>query len=72
MNKPNWNLKNLRDEHKLTQYDVGKAVGVSDVTISKIELGKIKPRVELAFKLAKYFDVSVAVILGEKQLEEMK
>jgi DNA-binding XRE family transcriptional regulator len=54
-------------------YDVGKAVGVSDVTISTIELGEVKPReLRWLIKLAKYFDVSAAVILGEKELEETK
>lgn len=67
--KQNSNLKRLRNTHGLTQLDLGKAVGVSDVTISSIELGKICPRTSLVIKLAKYFDVSTDVILREKGLE---
>lgn len=51
--KPNGNLRSLRITHGITQLDLGKAIGVSDVTISSIELGEIKPRVELAFRLEK-------------------
>jgi putative transcriptional regulator len=70
--KPNDNLRNLRNTHGLTQLDLGKAIGVSDVTISSIELGKFCPRIPLVIKLAKYFNVSTDVILCEKELEEMK
>lgn len=70
--KPNGNLRSLRINHGITQLDLGKAVGVSDVTISSIELGKICPRTSLVIKLAKYFDVSTDVILCEKGLEAEK
>jgi DNA-binding XRE family transcriptional regulator len=70
--KPNGNLRSLRINHGITQLDLGKAIGVSDVTISSIELGKMFPSVPLIVKLSRYFNVSTDVILGEKDLEETK
>jgi transcriptional regulator, XRE family len=53
------NLSERRDEHELTQGDLGAAVGVSRQTINAIERDRYNPSLELAFKLAAYFDCQV-------------
>ncbi len=63
----NLTLMNLRNEHGLSQMALGKFVGCSDGTISKIELGKIYPSMELAIKLANFFDVTIDELVGRKQ-----
>lgn len=53
------NLSERRDEYELTQGDLGAAVGVSRQTINAIERDRYNPSLELAFKLAAYFDCQV-------------
>ena len=53
------NLSERRDEHELTQGDLGAAVGVSRQTINAIERDRYNPSLELAFKLAAYFDCQI-------------
>ncbi|MFT8825094.1 MAG: helix-turn-helix transcriptional regulator [Liquorilactobacillus mali] len=62
----NFALINLRNEHKLSQRELGVFVGCSDGTISKIELGKIYPSMELAIKLANFFDITIDELVGRK------
>ena len=55
-------LKVLRAEHELTQKTLAEEVGVSRQTIIAIENGTYNPSLELAFKMAHFF---------EKQIEEI-
>lgn len=48
-----------RNKNKVTQEDLGKAVGVTRQTIIAIEKGNYTPSVLLAIKIAKYFNTSV-------------
>ena len=52
-------LKVFRAMHDLTQEDLAKKVGVTRQTINAIEKRKYNPSLELAFKLAKLFDVKI-------------
>jgi putative transcriptional regulator len=45
--------------HNLTQEDLAKAIGVSRQTIIALEKGKYNPSLELAFKIARYFKVTI-------------
>ncbi len=45
-------LKNRRIEQKMTQTDLGKAVGLSDATISAYEKGKRLPDAMTALRIA--------------------
>jgi putative transcriptional regulator len=45
------NLKQARDEHKLTQTELAEMVGVSRNTISSIETGQFNPTAKLALVL---------------------
>ena len=52
-------LKVYRAMRDLTQEDLAKEVGVTRQTVIAIEKGQYNPSLELAFKLARYFEVSI-------------
>lgn len=52
-------IKVLRAVKDITQEELAQALGVSRQTINAIEKGKYNPSLELAFKLAKYFETSI-------------
>ena len=52
-------IKVFRAMHDLTQEDLAAAIGVTRQTILAIEKGKYVPSLDLAFRIARYFDVSV-------------
>ena len=43
----------------ITQEDLAKAIGVTRQTVIAMEKGKYNPSLELAFKIARYFKVSI-------------
>jgi len=53
------NIKVYRAMHDLTQENLAEKVGVTRQTIHAIEKGKYDPSLELAFKLARLFDVRI-------------
>ncbi|ELY56512.1 helix-turn-helix protein [Natronococcus amylolyticus DSM 10524] len=53
------NLRVKRAEEEITQQELAAAVDVSRQTIYAIEKSKYNPSLELAFKLARYFDCSI-------------
>jgi putative transcriptional regulator len=52
-------LKVFRAMHDLTQESLANDLRVTRQTILAIEKGKYDPSLELAFKLARYFGVSI-------------
>ncbi len=52
-------LEKLRKERGIKQEELAMAMEVSRQTISSLESGKYNPSILLAFKLAKYFDMSI-------------
>jgi putative transcriptional regulator len=53
--------------HNLTQEDLAKAIGVTRQTVIAMEKGKYNPSLELAFKIARYFEVKIEdVFIYEK------
>ena len=53
------NIRVLRAIKKLTQQNLANELGVTRQTIIAIEKEKYNPSLELAFKIAKYFDTTV-------------
>lgn len=53
------NLEKIRKERHVTQEDLVKALEVSRQTISSLENGRYNPSILLAFKIARYFDLSI-------------
>ena len=62
-------LKVYRAENDLTQEDIANKLQVTRQTISGIEKGKYNPSLVLAYKLAKFFDVTIEemFIFAEKE-----
>ena len=61
------NLRNLREERKLTQEQLAEALGVSFQAISAWEREEYKPDTEKLIKLAELLDVSVSSLVEEKR-----
>ena len=59
MNLMKAKLKVFRAMRDLTQEALAKEIGVTRQTVIAIEKGKYNPSLELAFKLARYFDASI-------------
>jgi putative transcriptional regulator len=53
------NIKVYRAMHNLTQESLAAELGVTRQTILAIEKGKYDPSLELAFKIARFFKVSL-------------
>ena len=56
-------VKELREEHDLSQTTLGTHSGCSQNTISKIELGECDPKASVLIEMSKFFGVSVDYIL---------
>ena len=52
-------LKVFRAMRDLTQEALANEIGVTRQTVIAIEKGKYNPSLELAFKLARFFDTSI-------------
>lgn len=52
-------LKVFRAMREITQKDLAQAIGVTRQTIIAIEKGDYNPSLELAFKIARYFEASI-------------
>lgn len=61
-------LKILREEHRITQMELGKQFGISDAAINYYEKGKRQPDTETLNKIADYFNVSADYLLGRTDI----
>ena len=52
-------IKELRKEHKITQDELAGAVGVTRQTIIALENGKYNASLQLAYRIARYFDLHI-------------
>ena len=52
-------LEALRKEHGIKQEDLADVMEVSRQTISSLENGRYNPSILLAYKLARYFGVTI-------------
>ena len=57
-------VKALRKTKNLTQEQLSEGVGVSWRTISNLETGKVIPKLDLIYGLAKHFDISIDELLN--------
>jgi putative transcriptional regulator len=57
----------LRAEHRITQEQLAKEVGVTRATIVAIERGGYNPSLELAFRLARYFQTDINTIFSAEE-----
>ncbi|OPX64412.1 MULTISPECIES: helix-turn-helix transcriptional regulator [unclassified Methanoregula] len=52
-------IKVFRAMHDMTQEDLAQAIGVTRQTILAIEKGKYVPSLDLAFRIARTFNVTI-------------
>ncbi len=52
-------IEQIRKEKGIKQEDFAKYMGVSRQTISSLENGRYNPSITLAYKIAKYFDMTI-------------
>jgi putative transcriptional regulator len=55
----NTRIKELRKERKISQEQLAFAVGTTRQTITSIEVGKYTASLALAYKIARYFDLTI-------------
>lgn len=56
----------LLQKRQITPYQVSKATGISQSTLSDWKTGRAKPKADKLLKLAEYFGVTVDYFLKEK------
>ncbi len=52
-------IEEIRNAKGLRQEELAKAMGVSRQTISSLENGRYNPSILLAYKIARYFDLTI-------------
>ncbi len=55
-------LEEIRKQRGIKQEDLASALEVSRQTIGSLENGRYNPSITLAFKIARYFDMSIEEI----------
>ncbi|MCL2109420.1 MAG: helix-turn-helix transcriptional regulator [Oscillospiraceae bacterium] len=55
-------LEEIRKKREIRQEDLAEALEVSRQTICSLENGRYNPSILLAFKIAKYFEMSIEEI----------
>ena len=63
------NLYDIRIERNITQAKMAKDLGISRRAISKIEKGEQNPSLDMAYRIAAYYDLSIQDVFpvnGEK------
>ena len=52
-------IEEIRKDKGIRQEDFAHALGVSRQTISSLETGRYNPSIQLAYKIARYFDLTI-------------
>lgn len=53
------NLEHIRKQRGITQEELANVLEVSRQTIGSLENGRYNPSIQLAFKIARFFNVSI-------------
>ncbi|NLO38349.1 MAG: helix-turn-helix transcriptional regulator [Ruminiclostridium sp.] len=64
-------IPELRKQHKLSQEELAFAVGVTRQTITSLECEKYTASLVLAYKIAKYFGLSIEEVFDFSDVEEI-
>ena len=52
-------IEEIRRAHSIRQEDLAKMLGVSRQTISSLENGRYDPSIQLAFRIARHFGMTI-------------
>lgn len=64
-------IQELRKKNKISQEELALAVGVTRQTITSLECEKYTSSLTLAYKIARYFHMTIEEIFDFSELEEM-
>lgn len=64
-------IKTLRTERQLSRKELAEAVGVNFQTIGYLERGDYNASLELAFKLAEFFEVPIDMAFSPRPFKTM-
>ncbi len=64
-------IPELRKQHKLSQEELAFAVGVTRQTITSLECEKYTASLVLAYKIAKYFGLTIEEVFDFSDVEEI-
>lgn len=69
-----WNkrIRDLREDHDLTQDELAEQIGISKRTLLRYESGVSEPTLSVLIKLSLLFNVSVDYIIGIKDNPEIE
>ena len=76
MNRKKWGqsmktrIRELRKARKLSQEELAEAVGTTRQTITSIEVGKYTASLPLAYKIARYFGLTIEEVFDFSDLED--
>ena len=62
-------IREFREQHGLTQKELGGSVGVSRQAIHAVETGKFDPSLWLAYDIAQLFNKSIEEVFDFKESE---
>lgn len=63
-------IRQLRKNRKLSQEELALAVGTTRQTITSIEVGRYTASLPLAYKIARYFGLTIEEVFDFTELEE--
>jgi putative transcriptional regulator len=66
----NTQIRELRKQHKLSQEELALAVGTTRQTITSIEVGKYTASLVLAYKIAKFFRLTIEEVFDFSDIEQ--
>ena len=63
-------IEEIRKDRGIRQEELAKSMGVSRQTISSLENGRYNPSILLAYRIAKYFDMTIeeVFVFDEEEL----
>ncbi|HOJ12537.1 MAG TPA: helix-turn-helix transcriptional regulator [Clostridiales bacterium] len=64
-------IKELRKQRKIAQEELALAVGTTRQTITSIEVGKYTASLVLAYKIARYFDLTIEEVFDFSEFNEV-
>ena len=64
-------IRELRQKNKITQEELALAVGVTRQTITSIEGEKYTASLVLAYKIARYFNMTIEEVFDLSEVEEI-
>jgi putative transcriptional regulator len=67
----NTRIQELRKQKKMSQEELALAVGVTRQTITSLECGKYTASLVLAYKISKYFGLTIEEIFDFSEVEDI-